>query len=350
MLLFYASKRHSSAFRTVLKTRCARLECRRFLSAVLSFIVMPLQVRNSFILFLCAVIWGSAFVAQALGMNHIGPFAFTFARSIIGGLFLLAVLPILDRITRKKIDETTGEKSNPWRNPKVWTGGILCGIVLFVSESLQQFGLLYTTVGKAGFLTCLYIVIVPVVGMFIGRKTGFLVWIAVVLSCLGLYYLCMPPGEFSLSLGDGLVLACAFSYTAHILVIDHYTDHVDGVRMSCIQFFVGSILGFILMMIFEPPTLEAMKAAAPAFLYAGICSNGIAYTLQIIGQRGVNPTVASLILSLESVVSVIAGWLILSQSMNSRELLGCSLMLSAVILAQLPRSFFKRLFEGRMSH
>lgn len=120
--------------------------------------------------------------------------------------------------------------------------------------------------------------------------------------------------------------------------------------MSCIQFFVGSILGFILMMIFEPPTLEAMKAAAPAFLYAGICSNGIAYTLQIIGQRGVNPTVASLILSLESVVSVIAGWLILSQSMNSRELLGCSLMLSAVILAQLPRSFFKRLFEGRMSH
>ena len=308
---------------------------------------MPLQVRNSFILFLCAVIWGSAFVAQALGMNHIGPFAFTFARSIIGGLFLLAVLPILDRITRKKINETTGEKSNPWRNPKVWTGGILCGIVLFVSESLQQFGLLYTTVGKAGFLTCLYIVIVPVVGMFIGRKTGFLVWIAVVLSCLGLYYLCMPPGEFSLSLGDGLVLACAFSYTAHILVIDHYTDHVDGVRMSCIQFFVGSILGFILMMIFEPPTLEAMKAAAPAFLYAGIC---IAYTLQIIGQRGVNPTVASLILSLESVVSVIAGWLILSQSMNSRELLGCSLMLSAVILAQLPRSFFKRLFEGRMSH
>ena len=170
------------------------------------------------------------------------------------------------------------------------------------------------------------------------------------LSCLGLYYLCMPPGEFSLSLGDGLVLACAFSYTAHILVIDHYTDHVDGVRMSCIQFFVGSLLGLILMMAFEPPSLDAMKAAAPAFLYAGICSNGIAYTLQIIGQRGVNPTVASLILSLESVVSVIAGWLILSQSMNARELLGCTLMLSAVILAQLPRSFFKRLFAGRMSH
>ena len=222
--------------------------------------------------------------------------------------------------------------------------------MLFFSESLQQFGLLYTTVGKAGFLTCLYIVIVPVVGMFIGRKTGFLVWIAVVLSCLGLYYLCMPPGEFSLSLGDGLVLACAFSYTAHILVIDHYTDHVDGVRMSCIQFFVGSLLGLILMMAFEPPSLDAMKAAAPAFLYAGICSNGIAYTLQIIGQRGVNPTVASLILSLESVVSVIAGWLIVSQSMNSRELRGCTLMLSAVILAQLPRSFFKRLFAGRMSH
>lgn len=321
-----------------------------FLVRCFNFAVMPLQVRNSFILFLCAVIWGSAFVAQALGMNHIGPFAFTFARSIIGGLFLLAVLPILDRLTRKKNETQNAPKTSPWRNPKLWTGGILCGLVLFISESLQQFGLLYTTVGKAGFLTCLYIVIVPVVGMFIGRKTGFLVWITVVLSCLGLYYLCMPPGEFSLNLGDGLVLACAFSYTAHILVIDHYTDHVDGVRMSCIQFFVGSLLGLILMMAFEPPSLDAMKAAAPAFLYAGICSNGIAYTLQIIGQRGVNPTVASLILSLESVVSVIAGWLILSQSMNSRELLGCTLMLSAVILAQLPRSFFKRLFAGRMSH
>lgn len=305
---------------------------------------MPLQVRNSFILFLCAVIWGSGFVAQALGMNHIGPFAFTFARSIIGGLFLLAVLPLIDRFSQRKKDSGVQE-TNPWKNPKVWSGGILCGLILFLSESLQQFGLLYTTVGKAGFLTCLYIVIVPVVGMFIGRKTGFLIWLAVILSCVGLYFLCMPPGEFSLSLGDGLVLACAFSFTLHILVIDHFTMHVDGVRMSCVQFFVGGILGFILMMLFEPPSLEAMKAAAPAFLYAGICSNGIAYTLQIIGQRGVNPTIASLILSLESVVSVIAGWLILSQSMNSRELLGCVLMLSAVILAQLPRSLIVRLID-----
>lgn len=305
---------------------------------------MPLQLRNSFILFLCAVIWGSAFVAQALGMNHIGPFAFTFARSIIGGLFLLAVIPLLDRIKPRAKDPNEPSQT-PWKNPKVWTGGILCGIILFVSESLQQFGLLYTTVGKAGFLTCLYIVIVPLIGMFIGRKSGLLVWIAVALSCIGLYFLCMPPGEFSLSLGDGLVLACAFSYTLHILVIDRYTMHVDGVRMSCIQFFIGGILGFILMVLFEPPSLQAMKAAAPAFLYAGVCSNGIAYTLQIIGQRGVNPTVASLILSLESVVSVIAGWLILSQSMNSRELLGCALMLGAVILAQLPRSLIVRFLD-----
>ena len=302
---------------------------------------MPLQARNSFILFLCAVIWGSGFVAQALGMNHIGPFAFTFARSIIGGLFLLTVLPLLDHLGQRGTDR----HPNPWKNPKVWSGGILCGIVLFVSESLQQFGLLYTTVGKAGFLTCLYIVIVPLVGMFIGRKTGFLIWIAVALSCVGLYFLCMPPGAFSLSLGDGLVLACAFSFTVHILVIDHYTLHVDGVRMSCIQFFVGGLLGLIMMTLFEPPSLEAFKAAAPAFLYAGICSNGIAYTLQIVGQRGVNPTVASLILSLESVVSVIAGWLILSQAMSSRELLGCALMLGAVILAQLPRSLISRLID-----
>lgn len=307
---------------------------------------MSLQVRNSFILFLCAVIWGSAFVAQALGMDHIGPFAFTFARSIIGGLFLLAVIPMLDRLKKARSEGGRAERSgNPWKNPKVWTGGFVCGLVLFISESLQQFGLLYTTVGKAGFLTCLYIVLVPLVGLFIGRRVSLAVWVAVLLSCTGLYFLCMPPGEFSLGLGDTLVLACAFSYTAHILVIDHYTNHVDGVRMSCVQFFVGGIFGFVLMMLFDRPTIEALMAAGPAILYAGICSNGIAYTLQIIGQRGVNPTVASLILSLESVVSVISGWLILSQTMSGRELLGCALMLAAVVLAQLPRSLFVRLTD-----
>lgn len=306
---------------------------------------MPPQLRNSFILFLCALIWGSAFVAQAIGMDHIGPFAFTFARSIIGGLFLLAVIPLLDRITRKATDGKE-KNENPWKNPKVWTGGIACGVVLFISESLQQFGLLYTTVGKAGFLTCLYIVIVPIAGMFIGRKTSFLVWIAVVLSCLGLYYLCMPPGEFSLALGDALVLACAFSFTVHILVIDYYTNYVDGVRMSCIQFFVGSLLGLVMMLLFDRPSIDAMVSAAPAFLYAGICSNGIAYTLQIIGQRGVNPTVASLILSLESVVSVIAGWLILAQAMSVRELMGCALMLGAVVLAQLPQKLVTKFIGG----
>ena len=306
---------------------------------------MPPQLRNSFILFLCALIWGSAFVAQAIGMDHIGPFAFTFARSIIGGLFLLAVIPLLDRITRKASDGKE-KNDNPWKNPKVWTGGIACGAVLFISESLQQFGLLYTTVGKAGFLTCLYIVIVPIAGMFIGRKTSFLVWIAVVLSCLGLYYLCMPPGEFSLALGDALVLACAFSFTVHILVIDYYTNYVDGVRMSCIQFFVGSLLGLVMMLLFDRPSIDAMVSAAPAFLYAGICSNGIAYTLQIIGQRGVNPTVASLILSLESVVSVIAGWLILAQAMSVRELMGCALMLGAVVLAQLPQKLVTKFIGG----
>lgn len=304
---------------------------------------MPLELRNSFLLFICAVIWGSGFVAQSLGMDHIGPFAYTFARSIIGGFFLLAVIPLLDRFKAGAQAGEAKSAENPWKNPKVWTGGLACGLALFISESLQQFGLLYTTVGKAGFLTCMYIVIVPLAGLFLGRRAGLKIWIAVFLSCTGLYYLCMKPGEFSLGLGDALVLACAFSFTVHILVIDHYTAFVDGVRMSCVQFFVGGILGFILMMIFEPPTMEAMLAAAPAFLFSGICSNGIAYTLQIVGQRGVNPTVASLILSLESVVSVIAGWLILSEAMTSRELAGCALMFAAVILAQLPRSLFARL-------
>ncbi|MDO4936947.1 MAG: DMT family transporter [Sutterellaceae bacterium] len=303
---------------------------------------MSLQLRNSFLLLITATIWGSGFVAQALGMEHVSPFTFTWARSIIGGLFLLAVIPFLDTVRAKRDPQTVTGKS-AWKNPLVWTGGIVCGTVLFISESLQQFGLLYTTVGKAGFLTSLYIVIVPILGIFVGRKTGFLVWISVVIAAIGLYFLCMPAGSFSLAIGDSLVLACALSFSFHILVIDRYAPLVDCVRMSCVQFFAGSLWGFILMMIFEPPTMEALQAALPAMLYAGIMSNGIAYTLQVIAQNGVHPTLASLIMSLESVVSVICGWLIMNQALSARELFGCVLMLGAIVLAQLPVQMVKRL-------
>lgn len=253
----------------------------------------------------------------------------------------MAVIPFLDTLRSKRDPESTTGKT-AWKNPVVWTGGLVCGTVLFISESLQQFGLLYTTVGKAGFLTSLYIVLVPILGIFIGRKTGLLVWISVVIAAVGLYFLCMPAGSFSLEIGDSLVLACALSFSFHILVIDHYAPLVDCVRMSCIQFFSGSLWGFVLMMIYEPPTIAALQAALPAILYAGIMSNGIAYTLQVIAQTGVHPTLASLIMSLESVVSVICGWLIMNQALSARELFGCALMLGAIILAQLPMQMVKR--------
>ena len=317
---------------------------------------MSRETRNYFLLFITAVIWGSGFVAQALGMEHVSPFTFTWARSLLGGCFLLVLIPILDvwtsRERHKTQDRSRAENrsetmkgvkpADAWKNPTLWLGGFCCGTVLFISESLQQFGLLYTAVGKAGFLTSLYIVIVPLAGILIGRRTSLNVWVAVVLALVGLYFLCMPKGEFSLSIGDALVLASAFSFSVHILVIDRFAPLVDCVRMSCIQFFTGSLWGLVLMLIYEPPTLAQLLAALPAIAYAGVMSNGIAYTLQIVAQNGVHPTIASIILSAESMVSVLMGWLIMNQTLTLRELGGCAFMLAAIIIAQLPASLFRR--------
>lgn len=306
---------------------------------------MSRETRNYFLLFLTAAIWGSGFVAQALGMEHVSPFTFTWARSMIGGLFLLAVIPVLGVWTRKSSGEKTENSraaGSPWRSRTLWIGGFCCGTVLFIAESLQQFGLLHTAVGKAGFLTSLYVVIVPLLGIFIGRRTRFNVWLAVLLAIAGLYFMCMKAGEMSLGIGDTLVLACALAFSIHILVIDRFAPLVDCVRMSCLQFFVGGLWGFVFMFIFEPPTLESLLAALPAIAYAGIMSNGIAYTLQVVAQNGVHPTIASIILSSESMVSVLLGWLIMNQTMTLRELGGCAFMLAAIVVAQLPASVFER--------
>lgn len=297
------------------------------------------QYRNSFLLLITATIWGCGFVAQALGMEHIGPFAFTWARSFIGGVFLLCLMPMFDRFRGTK----KADAASPWKSKTLWIGGFVCGTMLFISESLQQFGILYTTVGKASFITALYIVIVPAVSFVFGRHVGGLkVWGAVVLAVAGLYLLCMTDDAFSIGLGDLLVLACAFSFALHILVIDRYAPFVDAIRMSCLQFFIGSIWGMIMMMLFEPPSLEGMINAIWAILFAGVMSNGIAYTLQVVAQKGLNPTLASLIMSLESVVGVLAGWLLLGQTLTMREIAGCAVMAVAIVLAQLPSSLFKR--------
>lgn len=281
-------------------------------------------MRNSLLLLLTAFIWGAAFVAQSVGGEAVGCFTFNGVRSLIGALVLLPVIWLMD--AKKKEDQKT-----------LITGGICCGVMLCIASNFQQFGISFTTVGKAGFITAMYILIVPILGLFMKKKPGLQVWLGVVLAVMGLYLLCMTSESFSLSKGDFLVLICAGFFSLHILIIDYFSPKVDGVRMSCIQFLVCGILSMVMAFIFETPEVSVILSGWLPILYAGVLSCGVAYTLQIVGQKNMDPTVASLILSLESVFSVLAGWLILNQTLSLRELSGCVLMFLAIILAQLPQ-------------
>lgn len=311
---------------------------------------MPLK--NSLCLLLAATIWGIAFVAQSVGMEYVGPFTFNGVRSLIGALVLVPVILLLNRSrdtssgsagsaipesasngTQKSAATTAA--ASPYKNRDLWIGGIACGIALFAASNFQQFGIEYTTVGKAGFITACYIVIVPIIGLFMKKKCSPFIWTAVVMALIGLYLLCITDG-FSIGLGDLLVLICAFLFSLHILVIDYFSPRTDGVKLSCIQFLVCSILSTILALILERPQISSILTAWLPILYAGVMSCGVAYTLQIVGQKNVNPTVASLILSLESCISVLAGWVLLGQKLSAKELLGCVIMFAAIILAQLP--------------
>lgn len=288
-------------------------------------------LRQSLLLLLTATIWGVAFVAQSVGMEYVEPFTFNAVRSLIGGIVLLPCIALFHRFGEKnsQIDRKHPDKKT------LFVGGISCGVLLFVASNLQQFGIKYTTVGKAGFITAMYIVIVPILGIFLKKKAGWKIWGAVILAVLGLYMLCMTE-EISLQKGDVLVLLCALGFSFHILLVDYFSPKVDGVKLSCIQFFTCGILSGICMLLFENPQLKLILEAWLPILYAGALSCGVAYTLQVIGQRGLNPTVASLLMSMESVISVIAGWLILKQTMSGRELTGCLFMFAAIILAQVP--------------
>ena len=293
------------------------------------------QMKNSLLLLLTAFIWGVAFVAQSVGGEAVGCFTFNGVRSLIGAVVLLPVIYFLDVQKKKEMGE---EKFLEQKDDKktLLLGGICCGVMLCIASNFQQFGISFTTVGKAGFITAMYILIVPILGLFMKKKVGIKVWLGVVLATIGLYMLCMTSESFSLSKGDFLVLICAGFFSLHILIIDYFSPKVDGVRMSCIQFFVCGVISTAIAFIFENPSFSAILSGWLPILYAGVLSCGVAYTLQIVGQKNMDPTVASLILSLESVFSVLAGWLILNQTLSARELLGCVLMFGAIILAQLP--------------
>lgn len=289
--------------------------------------------KNMSMLLLTAVIWGVAFVAQSVGMEYIGPFTFNFVRNIIGGLVLIPCIWFLNKWKEKEgIAENTEQKQD---TKTLIVGGICCGIALCLASNLQQIGIQYTTVGKAGFITALYIVIVPIVGIFLKKKCGIQIWISVLIALAGFYLLSVKDG-FKLEAADTYLLCSAVLFSIHILIIDYFSPKVDGVKMSCIQFFVCGILSGVMMLLTETPSLDNILEAWMPVLYAGVLSCGVAYTLQIVGQKDFNPTIASLILSLESVFSALAGWAILNQALSKRELTGCVLIFCAIILAQIP--------------
>ena len=319
------------------------------------------------LLFLTAVVWGVAFVAQSVGMDYVGPFTFNCIRCLIGAVVLVPCIWFLDGWKQRSDGascgrESTGAPSGASDGREsagapdgascgresagapggasdgshaLLAGGICCGLALFVASNLQQIGIQYTTVGKAGFITALYIVMVPVFGIFLKKRAGIRVWVSVALAVAGLYLLCITD-RLALGKGDILVLLCAVVFAVHILVVDHFSAKTDGVRMSCIQFLVCGLLSGVCMLLTEHPEMRLILQAWQPILYAGVFSCGVGYTLQIVGQKGTDPTVASLILSLESVVSVLAGWLLLGQRLSVRELGGCALMFAAILLAQMP--------------
>lgn len=300
---------------------------------------MSKQLKYSFLLFLAACIWGMAFVSQSKGMDYMGPFTFTGVRSVIGSLVLVLYIFVSGRAKKVKNGEVDFKIAVK--------GGICCGLALTVATTLQQFGILYTSVGKAGFITTLYIIFVPIAGLLFRKKVPFVVWIAAVMAAVGMYLLCMTD-SFTINSGDAFVFLCAVVFTVHILVIDHFSPKTDGVLISCIQFAVCGVVCTLAAVLFENPTLSGILSGIGTLLYAGVMSSGVAYTLQIIGQKHVNPTIASLIMSLESVVATVSGFvafkigfLTTDQTLTVKQICGCIIVFSAVILVQLPVEWFQ---------
>lgn len=290
------------------------------------------SIKGVILLFICAFIWGTAFVAQQTGMDYVGPFTFCFVRYFLGSFALIPVI-LVRRQFAIKANPSLADK--PILNKATIKCGIICGTILFVASNLQQFGLQYTTVGKSGFLTALYILIVPLLGLFFKRKVPLRIWICVLFAVVGLYLLCINE-KFELAIGDIITIFCAVGFSAHILYIDSVPGEIDGITLASVQFFTTGFLSMIPALIMEDVSGAGILGAAIPILYTGIMSSGVAYTLQIVAQRMVKPTAASLIMSLESVVSAVAGWILLNEILSVKEMIGCAIMFAATCVAQIP--------------
>ena len=284
------------------------------------------QIKGSAMLLFATLIWGSAFVAQSVGMDHLGPMSFQAVRSLLA-VAAMAVLVFC-------ADRDKGQFFVLWKSKALWKTGILCGLALFVAQSLQQMGLQYTEPGKAGFITAMYIVLVPVFGLFLGRRCGWQIWFSVALAVAGLYLLSCV-GVARINLGDVMILVSAGAFAVQILLIDYLAQELDGLRLNGIQFLVVMVLSSLAAALTETATWQAIVDCAVPLLFAGILSSGVAFSLQILGQQHLPPEPASLIMSLESVFAVLSGWVILGQTLRPIEALGCCLVFAGVILCQI---------------
>lgn len=314
---------------------------------------MKKKTRAHLLLLLTAFIWGVAFVAQDVAMDSMQPFTFNSARLLIAGLALMPCVHWLGRRERaRRQRELVAVRSPLSKNRNLreerqmlWLGGFCCGFFLFLGSSLQQLGIEQSTAGKAGFLTALYIVIVPLVGIFMGKRVRWTIWVAVALCAAGLFLLCVTL-SFEIASGDVYLILCAFCFAGHIFSIDYFSSRTDCVRMSCVQFFVAAAFSLGCMALFEQPTWRSLEKGIIPILYAGVLSGAVGYTLQIVAQRDTEPAVASLLMCLESVFAVLAGWILLGDLLSFRELCGCVLMLAGIVLAQSPMRKKAATLEG----
>lgn len=291
------------------------------------------QLRNTLMLVLCAFIWGTSFVAQSVSCDYVGPYTFLASRSWLACVFLAGVMAV-----RRFVQKKQGSRRPFWVAPRtLLLGGGACGVMLFAASAAQQAGIATTTTAQAGFLTALYVVLVPVCSVVAGRRAGAKLWVCVGASLAGLYLLCLAGrGSLHLTGGEWLLMLCALLFTFQILLVDRYSPQLDGVQLSFAEFLTTALLATLFMLVFETPTLAQLQGAAWSIFYCGVFSSGVAYTLQILGQKDLDPTIASLAMCLESVFSAVSGWLFLGQTLSRAEMLGCCLMFAAIVGAQLP--------------
>ncbi len=292
---------------------------------------MKQKMKGIIALLVATLIWGSTFVAQSVGLDLIEPFTFQVGRTVLAVPFMVILLLI----------QNPKDFLSSWKNPKLWKAGIPCGVALFAASGLQQMGMVHTDAGKSGFLTAMYIILVPLLGIFMKRKPSKTIYISVVLAVAGLYLLSCV-GVTTINRGDLMLLGCALAFAFQILFVEIFGKGLNGVQLNCAQCIVNGVLSAIIMLLFEEPNMEAITACWLPLMYAGILSMGVAFTLQIVGQRYLDSAPASIIMSLESVFAVLAGWLILGETMTTAETIGCVLMFAAVILSQIPESIIKK--------